>query len=169
MKNRLRCSDVTAQSGKDEKRSPIQGHTASLGAGGSACTTRLPRSTRGPCTQPLRSHSPAALRESSPLSQTAGRPTPRRDNAARTAALPHRPRPPRPSPEPLTPRRSCGRAIFLGGTESCGPPRQARSRVRSPKSVCSRARSAAAARYQVSAVGTGLAWWRLPGRCSAAG
>lgn len=29
--------------------------------------------------------------------------------------------------------------------------------------------SAAAARFQVSAGGAGLAWWRLPGRCSAAG
>lgn len=66
-------------------------------------------------------------------------------------------------------RAAAGRTVFLGGAGSCGPPRQARSRVRSPRSVCSRARSAAAARYQVSAVGAGLAWWRLPGRCSAAG
>lgn len=40
----------------------------------------------GPCAQPLRSHSPAALPVLSPHSQTSGRPTPRRDNAARAAA-----------------------------------------------------------------------------------
>lgn len=51
-----------------------------------AGTTWLPRSTRGPCAQPLRSHSPAALPVRSPRSQTSGRPTPRRDKAARAAA-----------------------------------------------------------------------------------
>lgn len=55
-------------------------------AQGGAGTTWLPRSMRGPCAQPLRSHSPAALPVRSPSSQTARRPTPRRDNAARAAA-----------------------------------------------------------------------------------
>lgn len=55
-------------------------------AQGGAGATWLPRSTRGPCAQPLRSHSPATLPVRSPRSQTTGRPTPRRDNAAGAAA-----------------------------------------------------------------------------------
>lgn len=62
-------------------------------AQGGAGATWLPRSTRGPCAQPLRSHRLAALPVRSPRSQTTGRPTPRRDNTAGAAA-------------PLTPRHS---------------------------------------------------------------
>lgn len=65
-----------------------------------------------------------------------------------------RPEPRRPSP--LTPRAIGGRAVLGGGVESCGPPRQARSRVRSPGSVRSRARSAAAARSRSAQAARGL-------------
>lgn len=71
-------------------RGPIRGHAAGLGAGrgGESRHDLAATQHEGPCAQPLRNHSPAALPESSPRSQTAGRPIPRRDNAARAAAPP---------------------------------------------------------------------------------
>lgn len=134
--------------------------------GGRAGTTWLPRSTRGavrPASAQPQPSSPPGVFPALPNPQD----VPPRAVTTRPEPGNPLPLPPR-ATHPTRERRPRGlprRRRELRSSASSGARPRAQPREHpQPGPV-----SAAAARFQVSAGGAGLAWWRLPGRCSAAG